>query len=73
MDSVDIQRAIDEVFEDETIEAQDDRDGRICMAIETLLPVLENLKNRTGIRFWLSWGIGALVSALREYYARNCD
>ena len=37
-------------------------------ALKIVLPILEKLMERTsGWKFWLVWGMRALISALKEY------
>lgn len=47
--------------------------GRFCGAVDDVLPVLYILRElATGWKFWIGWGMGALISALEEYRASRC-
>lgn len=44
--------------------------GSVCLAIRTILPVIEEM--RKGRAFWIQWGVGKLVEALKDYQAKEC-
>lgn len=44
--------------------------GAMCLAIRTVLPMIEEL--RKGRAFWIQWGVGKLVAALEDYVKESC-
>ncbi|MCK9494165.1 MAG: hypothetical protein M0R75_01535 [Dehalococcoidia bacterium] len=48
-------------------------EARVCSALDVTIPLLDELaKGVGGRRFWLGWGMRALVAALREYRQWRC-
>lgn len=45
----------------------------VCTAVNIIIPVLEELaKSQSGWKFWLKWGMNALIAILREYTKLRC-
>lgn len=48
-------------------------DGELCAALRTALPVMRELERASkGWKFWLRWGMAALIAAFEGYVARSC-
>lgn len=44
-----------------------------CDALQTTLPLLRRLRdNASGWKFWLRWGMDAIIFALEEYCEHVC-
>ena len=47
--------------------------GTVCKALDTMLPLLHTLAASSGgWKFWLRWGVNALIGALEEWRAGHC-
>ncbi len=47
------------------VEADERRNGTLNVALLQVLPILRRIAKRQ--RFWLKWGMNALIKAIEEY------